>query len=343
MPKYNEREITSPVNLCNDSGGLNRDAVGWSRVPMHTCNLSGNWPRKKKWNFWLVLNEKFGFSATIANVDYLGVGAVYVADFSKKSCVDGAVVIPRGRGVNMPERVEEDVRIDRKDIRLAFTHTPDTVRIEAYCPSLQGRRLEADITLSKPPDHETLNVVIPWSDSEFHFTSKQNTLPARGIVKLGDDTIEFRPEDAFGVLDFGRGIWPKTIKWNWLSLNHRQGDDLIGLNLGAKWTDGTGDNENGICLNGKLYKISEDIIFTYDTKNYMAPWRMKTEVTDTVDLTLTPIYDKGSGVNSNADSQKVVASSHQMFGHFNGMLKAGGRTVKVKDAFGWAEEHIGNW
>ena len=40
--------------------------------------------------------------------------------------------------------------------------------------------------------------------------------------------------------------------------------DEVGLNMGAKWTDGTGMNENGILLNGCLHKIHEDIVFEYD-------------------------------------------------------------------------------
>jgi hypothetical protein len=344
MAKYEEREITSPVSLCTADGKLNREAVGWSRAPLQTCNLSGNWPRKKKWNFWMALNEDFGFTATIANVDYLGVGAVSLLDLKGKKTVDGAAVIPRGIGVKMPDRVEEDVRLKDSGTKMAFTHTEREIHIHVEFPSFRAGKLAADITLEKPQGHETLNVVIPWSDDNFHFTSKQNTLPATGTVTIGDKTYEFKPENSFGVLDFGRGIWPSTIAWNWGAFSHRQDDDIIGLNIGAKWTDGTGDNENGVCLNGKLYKIMEDVSFVYDRSNFMSPWKIKTEATDMLDLTLTPIYDNSAGTNTPAtDSKKVIASNHQMLGHFNGAIRAGDRRLEIKNAFGWAEEHIGNW
>ena len=38
----------------------------------------------------------------------------------------------------------------------------------------------------------------------------------------------------------------------------------VGSNLGAGWTDGTGMNENGLCVDGRLTKISEDVKFDYD-------------------------------------------------------------------------------
>ena len=58
-----------------------------------------------------------------------------------------------------------------------------------------------------------------------------------------------------------------------------------------------------------------------------------------LDLTLTPVYDKSSG----ADVGMVQAETHQLFGHYNGTIKAGGRTLQIKNAFGWAEQHSGGW
>ena len=75
-------------------------------------------------------------------------------------------------------------------------------------------QLRADILVERPSEHETLNVVIPWSDMQFQFTSKQNTLPASGFVQLGDERYEFTAP-SFGCLDYGRGVWPEHTRWNW--------------------------------------------------------------------------------------------------------------------------------
>lgn len=336
MAGFEEREITSPVALCDAAGRLNHEALGWSRTPLHTCNLSGHFPQKKKWNFWLVLCEDFAFALTIAHVDYLGLGSAYLLDFKRKLLYEDAVIVPRGAGIKMPERVEEDVTLKQKAMTLSFTHTPETVRLRAQSPSFRGKPLAADITLRKPPGHETLNVVIPWNDDQFHFTSKQNTLPASGQVKIGDAVYQFNEKNANGVLDFGRGMWPKNFVWNWAVFNHRQGKDIIGINLGGKWTDGTGATENGICLNNRMYKISEKVTFDYDTSNFMKPWKIRTAATNALDLTLTPQYQKAS-------SGKSDAQNNQVFGLFSGVLRAGGRTINVRDAFGWSEQVIGNW
>ncbi|XP_004346166.1 sigma-70 region 2 domain-containing protein [Capsaspora owczarzaki ATCC 30864] len=46
--------------------------------------------------------------------------------------------------------------------------------------------LSSKLTVSYPAHHETLNVVIPWNDVEFHFTAKHTLLPVDGTVELTD-------------------------------------------------------------------------------------------------------------------------------------------------------------
>ena len=124
--------------------------------------------------------------------------------------------------------------------------------------------------MERPIGHETLNVVIPWSDIQFQYTSKQNTLPAVGYVQLDNERLEFA-SPAFGCLDYGRGVWPEHTVWNWGSASGVQGGRTVGLNLGGQWTDGTGMTENGICIDGRLTKISEDVVFEYDRAAMMKP------------------------------------------------------------------------
>lgn len=59
-----------------------------------------------------------------------------------------------------------------------------------------------------PAGHETLNVVIPWSDSLYQFASKHKARPAHGTLQVG-----------------------------------------------GKWSVGTGATENGVFVDGRLSKI----------------------------------------------------------------------------------------
>ncbi|MFH1537477.1 MAG: DUF2804 domain-containing protein [bacterium] len=339
MAQYTEKELSEPVALCRRNGSLNPAAVGWSRRPLQTCNLRGRWPRKKKWNYWCVLDGRFAFSATIADVDYLGLAAVYFLDFEKRELLELTLPLPFGAGLSMGERVEEDVVFETKKLGISLKQLEGAIRIQAKAPSMQEKKLAADILIDVPDGHETLNVAVPWNPKTFQFTSKQNCLPARGSVRIGDEIYEYDPETAFGVLDFGRGIWPYRTKWNWGSFSQRRKDCIVGVNLGGKWTDGTGANENSITLDGKLYKVMEDLVWVYDTKDFMKPWKIKTEHSDAIDLELTPFYDKQASVNL----VFLGTKTHQCFGRFSGTLKAGGKKIEVENAVGWAEESISKW
>lgn len=66
----------------------------------------------------------------------------------------------------------------------------------------------------------------------------------------------------------------------------------IGFNLGAVWTDGTGMTENGFVINGRLTKLSENVLYEYNKKDLMKPWAISTEHTGRVNLVFTPVYHR---------------------------------------------------
>ena len=174
-----EKELTEVINLCQENGRLHPEAVGWSRKPLHTCNLSGRWPRKKRWNYWAVTSENHLFSVTVSNVDYVGLVFVYVADFANDMFNEMTQIVPLGRGCNLPDTVDADVVFAHKGLRVDMVQTENGVQLAVDIANFAGVPLTANIAITTPPHHESLNVVVPWDEQTFQFTSKQNTLPSR--------------------------------------------------------------------------------------------------------------------------------------------------------------------
>jgi hypothetical protein len=336
-----EPELTGPVDLCDSRGNLNPAAIGWSRHPLHNCNLQRHWPRKKRWNYWCVVSPTHLFSVTLSDVDYLGLPFIYLLDFSTKQFAEKTLLKPFGAGCGLPPQVNADVVYDDPAMPISMLQNNSGVQIKVGCPDFEGRPLKVDLQVYYPQDHETLNVVIPWSNNRFQFTSKQNTLPAEGVIQWGDDLIEFNRVDTFACLDFGRGIWPFECFWNWSNFSTRLADGrTVGVNLGAGWTDGTGMNENGLCIDGKLIKLSEDVAFEYDAVNFMLPWRLHTTLTDRVDLRFEPFYERVA----KTDALVIRSEVHQMIGRFTGTLRTGeGEAIEIENAIGWAEDHHARW
>ena len=336
-----ELEITQPVDLCDARGNLNPAAVGWSRHPLHHCNLKGHWLRKKRWNYWAIVSPTHLFSATLSDVDYLALPFIYLLDFETKAYAEKTLLKPFGGGLQMPPEVRADVRDDGPAMPIALLQNDQGIQIKVSCPDFDGKPLKVDLQVYMPEGHETLNVVIPWSAKRFQFTSKQNTLPTEGTIQWGNQRITFDRKDTFACLDFGRGVWPYDCFWNWSSFSARLADGhTVGINLGAGWTDGTGMNENGLCLDGKLLKLSEDVTFDYDDQDFMAPWKLSTTETDRVDLVFTPFFER----TAKTDALVIRSEAHQMIGRFSGALKSdSGEVFQIKDAIGWAEDHRAHW
>ena len=334
-----EREITSEVLLCDEQGNLNPDAIGWSRKPLHTCNVRGQYPRKKKWDYWCITGERFLFSATIAHIDYLSLGAIYFLEYDTSRFAEQAGVKFFSRYPHLLDRVDESVCFSQRRLRLEFHRREDGVDMEVQSKKFGGKPFHASLQIRRPAEQECLNVVIPWNHRRFQFTSKQECLPASGTLTWGGEVLTFSPGSAFACLDFGRGVWPYRTAWNWASFSGYSGSDVVGLNAGAKWTDGTGMNENGILLNGRMHKISEDIEFEYDAKAFMRPWKLKTKESDAVNLEFTPFYEKAGALNL----LLISADTHQLFGHFTGTLRVDSKTIVIDRQLGWAEEHRARW
>ena len=338
--KCDEKEILEPINLCTPKGELNWACIGWARQPLFNCNLSGRPFRKKKWNYWYTTSEDCLFSATISNLDFAGMVFVYFLDFKTMRFIEKNITVPFGKGCDMPDNAGQTVVFKGKDMDVSLISENGGTHIIVKSDNFNGVTMEADIFAESPQGNETMNVVIPWNDKTFQFTSKQAALPTRGTLRVGENSYTFTPDKAFSGLDFGRGIWPRNVSWNWGTASGTVDGRRIGLNLGARWTDGTGMTENAVYVDGRLTKISEDVSYEYDLKNIMEPWKIKTTATDDVELVFTPMYERVAATNFVI----IKSDMHQMIGHFNGHITTDeGEKIEIVDLIGCAEEHNTKW
>ena len=336
---YREPELFAPVLLCDARGRLDPAAVGWSRHPLHTCNVSGYAPRKKRWNYWAMNTDRFLFSATIADVDHAVLAFAYFFEFESQRFIERTTILPPG-ALTLPDTVRASTVFEQGGVRVALIDERKGTRISVHWPDFDGVTLDADLLAEQPRDHETMNVVIPWSRDRFQFTSKENCLPVSGTIALGDEKIRVKRGDGFACLDFGRGVWKNRTAWNWGASSSTLPDGrTLGLNLGGKWTDATGMTENAIFLDDRISKLSEDIAFVYDEGNFMKPWKIRAK-SKRVDLRFDPFYERIAKANLGVIASEV----HQMFGHYTGAVTPdSGEQIAVDHAFGWIEEHKARW
>lgn len=331
-----EPELTAPVALCRSDGRLNAEAVGWARRPIVTGNLRGAWPRKKRWEYWCVTTETHLVALTYASLDYLGLADLWFLDFASGREHHHPMAIPLAAGFRFAERCgDADVFFEAGGLRLRIHDEPDGTRL-TFVSRRRGRvTLEGEIFVAMPEGHETLSVVVPWSETRFQLTSKHQCRPAQGELCFGGRNYSFDAANgAFGCLDHGRGVWPFATTWNWASASGRSGGHVVGLNLGGQWTDGTPSTENAYVIDGRLHKVSEDCVLEYSRARFRDPWRLRT-ASGEVDLRFVPFHERASRVELGLLRSEV----HQCFGRFEGTLGE----VRVDALLGWAEEHRARW
>lgn len=338
------RELVEPVDLCDGRGGLSPAAVGWSRRPLHRTNLRGAVGRKKRWDYWCILAPDLRVAMTYADVDYLGLASVWIHQPSTglELSVDRAV--PFGLGFRSPDRGETGrMHASIRGFDLVIDEKADRTVIWTWCRDTPHGVLDASFEVARPDGHESMSVVVPWSERRFQYTTKDNTRPVVGALRLGDTRVELdgAAGDCWGVLDAGRGVWPYETRWNWGSASGVTGDGrLVGLQFGGKWTEGTGSTENALCVDGRLHKLHDELEWSYSWDRPTEPWRVRDVAGGRVDAVLTPDHDKHSKVSAGVLSMEV----HQCFGRWSGELVTDdGETVRFDGLAGFAEEARNKW
>lgn len=334
-----EREIVERVTLATPDGTLCPEAVGWSRQPLHDAALPGPRGRRKRWDYWCVQSEEGALQITCADLDWVGLVEVAYVELASGRVARASAVVPLSLGLRLPDALgAADVRFRAPHLSVAIREEARGTRLTARARTLAGP-IEADVLVHRPPGEESLNVVVPWSDRRYQLTSKHVARPAEGSVRALGRTRRIDPErDGFGCLDFGRGVWPRDVTWNWGAAAARVEGGRVGLQLGGQWTDGTGATENGVLLDGRLEKIGAPLVWRYDRRDFTRPWSVRDEAGD-VALTFTPIVLRRSRVELGLARSLL----HWGLGRWRGTVRAHGRTLSIDGALGWAEEHVARW
>lgn len=346
-----EREITAAVSLTGPDGGLNPEALGYTRTPLHDTSGIGarqnarwgarrRWGRNKRWEYWNVITERHILAVTVSHIDYLALHSVWLLDRSTGAVIQKDPLVPFGIGATLPGSLGTGTASGR-----APRFRVDIEELGEHGTRLVGSiaHLSFDLLAQRPTGHEAMGVAVPWRRetrrgteiSRFQYTVKDVARPAAGVLVV--DGVRHEVHRAWAVLDHGRGRWPYRVRWNWAAGSGTVGARTIGLQLGSKWTDGSGATENALVVDGHLSKLSEELHWDYDPGDWMRPWRITGE---SADLTFTPVHHK------HAHTQALVISSRtdQLFGTWSGWARDDqGRRIRVDGLEGFAEDVANRW
>jgi hypothetical protein len=279
-----------------------------------------------------VITPEHVVAITVSSLEYAAVHQVWVLDRRTETEIDQTALVPLG-GVELPVTLGEGSAHARaKGLDVAIDGSAQGTRLQA-----RTDRVHVDLVVPMPEGHERLAVVVPWSPRRFQYTVKDVARPVVGRLSVDGRTHEISALDSWAVLDHGRGRWPYRITWNWGAGSGRVDGRVVGLQVGGRWTVGTGSTENALVVDGRLHKISEELTWQYDVDNPRGLWRVSGP---RVQATLRPWHVR------TARTQAVVVASQtvQAFGDWSGWaLDDTDRRVNLEGLVGWAEEARQRW
>ncbi len=343
-----QTELMKTGKLLTAGGALAQ--VGWARQPLLDCNLEDahfyalkplQFMRVKRWDYYAVFTPTRFFSATIADLGYAGNIFVYTIDFETQEMHEEGLVIPLGKGITLPRNsTAGDAHFSNGQVTLDFMLDGDQRRLAVDWPGFHdGRGISAELVLTCPPEHQSMNIVIPIGERRFYYNRKINCLPATGQITYGGQQETLNPATCLGALDWGRGVWEYSSAWKWASASGFLPDGgTIGLNMGYGFGDNSAASENAVILNGVVHKFDQ-VVFQYDTDDYMKPWQFK-DNQGRLSLTLTPFKERIAQTNLGI----IFSEVHQMFGHYAGyVIDDQGDKIMIDGLVGFAEDHVARW
>jgi len=338
----NQTKITTPGDLLDKNGVLIQR--GYATEPILTYRRKDikapPW-RIKEWDFYQVMNDDYCLQFTIGHTAYAGALTVTFFRFADGLRYDrNTTLILPFNSLKMPETSAGGVKASKGGVSIEFVVDGDrrTLRCSTTADD-KTPAMEAEIVLTRP-HNVSLVAAVPFKEYEraFYYNEKISMMPAEGTLKIGDDVFLFEPNTAFGLLDWGRGVWPFSTEWYWGSGSGLVDGVPFGFNIGYGFGDTSAASENMLFYDGQAHKISA-VTFDLAKDGYMSPKRFSSD-DGSFEMDFTPVYNR---ITSNK-LLFVDTRCNMLFGRFSGRVRLNdGHELDIKDFMAFTEHAVNNW
>ena len=337
-----QTEITTPGKLLDENGVLIQR--GYATKPLleyRRSHIKASPWRIKEWDFYQVVNDDYCLQFTIGHTAYAGAITVTFFRFEDGLRYDRSttLLLPFG-SLKKPETSDNGISASKGGVSISFDVTPE--RRILRCSTTADKKtppMEAEVVLTRPHD-VSIVMATPFKEYEraFYYNEKISLMPAEGYLKIGNEEFLFKPESSFGLLDWGRGVWPFSTEWYWGSGSGLVDGVPFGLNIGYGFGDTSAASENMLFYDHKPHKLSQ-VHFDLAAGGYMSPKKFTSD-DGSFEMDFVPVYDRYV-------ENKILfinTRCHQVFGRFSGRVKLNdGFELEIKDFMAFTEHAVNNW
>lgn len=338
-----QRETTQVTKLLNSDGVV--ATPGYCKRNLYEYNreaITAPKIRIKEWDFYQVSDGEYMVQINFANISIGAAGTVGIVNLKTGEKWDGiGLAVGTVNRYQMERNGDQpyEFRFSKGDFSMEIIVTETTRTLVAKC-----KNIDVKLVGEMLPNHESITIATPFDaplNNRFFLTQKINCMPTSGYAKIGDKTIEFSPETAYMVMDWGRGVWPYRNTWYWGNGSTRLPDGkLFGFEI--TWGFGNQDNatETMLFYDGKAHKIGE-VYLESDPEignKWMDKWVFKSK-DGRFNLTMTPYFDHASGA-----IVVIGMKTHQVHGLWNGTVTLDDGTIlEIKDMYAFCEKVHNAW
>ena len=342
-----QHEIAQTIPLLDEKGNLTQAGYAKKLLPVYDrSKVKGGLMRLKEWDYYYVGNDRFGVALTIADNSYMGLDSISFLSFEGEPweiTKSPMRILTLGK-TGLPETSAEGVStIFGKGYSLLFRVEDGKRVLQAHMDNFKdGQAIDVDVTLTREPE-ESMVICTPFDKpGHFYYNQKINCMRACGTVKIGEQVYTFEPDSAFGVLDWGRGVWTYHNTWYWGSASGLVHGVDFGFNIGYGFGDTSAASENMLFFNGKAHKLSQvtfEIPMKDGKEDYLKPWKFTSD-DGRFEMDFEPVIDRASCT----DFKVLKSDQHQVFGRFSGTaVLDDGTSLVIRDLMGFAEKVENKW
>lgn len=343
-----QHRITQPGPLLDENGALAQPGWATSLLLQYDRKaIRANAARIKEWDYYLVANDRFGLALTIDDNSYMGLYSVSLLDFEQRweHTASPMVLFPFGKtGLPSTSQRGNVQSLPNKNYQFSFVKEEGRRILDCRMENfLEGKPLEAHLEL-QDFDEESMVIATPFTQkpNAFYYNQKINCMPASGRVTFDGKEYLFEPQNSFGTLDWGRGVWTYSNTWYWSSANAVIDGKRFGFNLGYGFGNTAAASENMVFYDGKAHKLGRvrfDIPQKDGKDDFMSPWRIADDA-GRLSLDFVPVLDR----KSKTDIGLICSDQHQVFGRFSGWVALeNGTVLPLAEVMAFAEKVRNRW
>jgi hypothetical protein len=298
--------------------------------------------RLKEWVHWGVVHPDWYLSVAVVDVGFLVTSWLHLFDRKNRKAFEHTRKLPPWT-FHAPANVCDHFGEFKMRGYRVFVHNYLDRQVHRLQIEVQGRRslpaVSGSLQFNEDPARtHPLVAMLPLGPNRPMFTHK-SACPARGVIEIGGEKVEFAPDRDVGLLDYHKAFYPRNTFWRWATFATIDSTgNVLGVNLTHNVIkDDERFNENCIWHGNSISLLGAA---RFDVpKDPMQPWKIRT--TDgAVELELIPQGLRRERVNLGL----VRTVYNQPYGLYAGTLvDSAGRRHAVQNAFGIAEDHVATW